>query len=207
MNKKERAAFVLQTLEKLFPDPEIPLSHTDDYTFLLAVLLSAQSTDKRVNEVTPKLFALADRPERMALMPVEEIEKIIKPVGLYTTKAKAIKNLSRILVEKHKGKVPRTFEDLEALPGVGHKTASVVMSSAFGIPAFPVDTHIHRCAKRWGLSKGKNVVETERDLKRLFPKEKWNKLHLQLIYFAREYCPARGHKIEKCPICSRLGSS
>lgn len=205
MNKKERAKFIADKLEELFPDPAIPLQHTDPYTLLIAVLLSAQSTDARVNQCTPALFAKARTPKAMAALDPAEIAAIIKPVGLSPTKSRAISQLSKDLIAKHKGKVPRSFAALEELPGVGHKTASVVMSQAFHHPAFPVDTHIHRCAKRWGLSSGKNVVQTERDLKRLFPRTLWNKIHLQIIYFARTYCPARGHKIEKCPICSVIG--
>lgn len=195
--------FIQKTLDELFPNPPIPLEHTDPYTLLIAVLLSAQCTDKRVNEVTPALFDLASTPQKMAVQPVEAIQAIIKPCGLSNTKAKAIKTLSEILIDKHGGRVPPSFDDLEALPGVGHKTASVVMSQAFKVPAFPVDTHIHRLAHRWGLSSGKTVQQTEADLKRLFPKESWNKLHLQIIYYARSYCPARGHK--SCPICEHLG--
>ncbi|MCI5051571.1 MAG: endonuclease III [Simkaniaceae bacterium] len=191
-------------LEEHFPDPQIPLDHKDPYTLLVAVLLSAQCTDKRVNEVTPALFARADTPRAMAKVPVEEIETLIRPCGLAPTKAKAIRGLSEILVEKHNSIVPNTFEELEALPGVGHKTASVVMIQAFHIPAFPVDTHIHRCAKRWGLSDGKNVQKTEADLKRAFPKSSWEKLHLQIILFAREFCPARSHTTANCPICSKI---
>lgn len=201
MHKKDRAALIDQILNTFFPTPSIPLQHTDPYTLLIAVLLSAQCTDERVNQVTPYLFAKASTPQQMVQLTAGDIEKIIKPCGLGPTKAKAIWNLSKQLIEKHKGKVPNTFEELEALPGVGHKTASVVMSQAFHKPAFPVDTHIHRCAKRWKLSSGKNVVETEKDLKKLFPKEHWNRLHLQIIYFARTYCPARGHHPETCPIC------
>jgi endonuclease III len=204
MNKKERARFIQKTLTKLFPSPSVPLKHSDSYTLLIAVLLSAQSTDARVNQITPILFTKASTPQDMIKLSVKEIEDIIRPCGLGKTKAKAIWNLSSQLLEKHKGKVPSSFLALEALPGVGHKTASVVMSQAFKKPAFPVDTHIHRCAKRWGLSKGKNVKETEDDLKKLFPKRHWNRLHLQIIYFAREYCPARGHRAELCPICRIL---
>jgi endonuclease-3 len=204
MTKKEKAACVQKILSRLFPKPEIPLAHTDPYTLLVAVLLSAQCTDKRVNQVTPRLFAKAATPAAMILLSVEEIQACIKPCGLSNTKARAIWNLSKIILDKHKGKVPRTFEALEELPGVGHKTASVVMAQAFNIPAFPVDTHIHRCAKRWGLSSGKNVVQTERDLKRLFPKSSWNKLHLQIILYARAYCPAVAHKLGECPICAAL---
>lgn len=201
MHKKDRAALIDQILNTFFPTPSIPLQHTDPYTLLIAVLLSAQCTDERVNQVTPHLFAKASTPQQMIQLTAGDIEKIIKPCGLGPTKAKAIWNLSKQLIEKHKGKVPNTFEELEALPGVGHKTASVVMSQAFHKPAFPVDTHIHRCAKRWKLSSGKNVVETEKDLKKLFPEAHWNRLHLQIIYFARTYCPARGHHPETCPIC------
>lgn len=191
-------------LEELFPKTPIPLQHDSPYTLLIAVLLSAQCTDARVNLVTPKLFAKAKTPEEMAQLSVKEIEGMIRTCGLAPTKAKAIHALSGILVKKHHGKVPKSFEALEALPGVGHKTASVVMSQAFNVPAFPVDTHIHRLAHRWGLSSGKNVVQTEADLKAAFPKHKWNKLHLQIIYYARIYCKARGHKIEDCPICQKL---
>ncbi len=205
MTKKEKAAFVVKTLDKLYPDPAIPLDHTDAYTLLVSVVLSAQCTDKKVNEVTPELFALADNPKAMAKLDVEQIREIIRPCGLSPAKSKAIHGLSQILLADHKGEVPNTFEALEALPGVGHKTASVVMSQAFGIPAFPVDTHIHRLAWRWTLSSGKNVEQTEKDLKRLFPEHTWNKLHLQIIYFGREYCPAKGHDPAKCPICSKIG--
>lgn len=207
MNKKERAQFVVEKLESLYPNPPIPLQHKDDYTLLIAVLLSAQCTDKRVNEITPILFAEADTPQKMVKLSVPQIREIIKPCGLSPAKSKAIFGLSEILLEKHKGKVPNTFEALEALPGVGHKTASVVMSKAFGFPAFPVDTHIHRLMTRWKLTNGKNVTQTEKDAKRLFPENLWNKLHLQIIYFGREYCPARGHKPEDCPICSVTGLS
>lgn len=202
MRKAERVQKIQEILDALYPNPAIPLQHKDPYTLLVAVLLSAQCTDKRVNIVTPALFARADTPEAMAEVPVPEIEEMIRTCGLAPTKAKAISELSKILVEKHGGKVPSTFKELEALPGVGHKTASVVMIQAFGHPAFPVDTHIHRCAKRWGLSNGKSVEQTEKDLKRLFPKEAWGKLHLQIIYFARERCPARQHDAVSCPICS-----
>ncbi len=204
MNKKERAAFVFKTLENYYPNPPIPLEHKDPYTLLIAVLLSAQCTDARVNLVTPALFAKAASPQKMLQLTIEEIQECIKTCGLAPTKAKAIWNLSHILISTYNGVVPNSFEALESLPGVGHKTASVVMSQAFNIPAFPVDTHIHRCAKRWGLSKGKNVQETEKDLKKLFPKNKWNHLHLQIIYFAREHCPARKHEDNNCPICSQL---
>jgi endonuclease-3 len=205
MNKKERAKQIQRILEDLFPNPAIPLFHSDPYTLLIAVLLSAQSTDVRVNQITPQLFAKASTPQEMLSLSIAEIAAIIKPCGLSNTKAKAIWNLSKILIEKHHGKVPASFSALEALPGVGHKTASVVMIQAFDKPAFPVDTHIHRLAKRWGLSSGKNVKQTESDLKAIFPKKTWNKLHLQIIYFARKYCPARGHKKEKCPICHLIG--
>lgn len=204
MNKQKRAAFIRKKLEELFPHPDIPLHHSSTYTLLIAVLLSAQCTDERVNRTTPALFAKAKTPAEMVKLTIPEIEAIIKPCGLYKSKAKAIWNLSKILREKHNGKVPSTFEELEELPGVGHKTASVVMIHAFHTPAFPVDTHIHRSAKRWGLSSAKTVKQTEKDLKALFPKKTWEKLHLQMIYFARKYCPARGHKKENCPICSQL---
>ncbi len=204
MNKKERVDFIIQKLEELYPTVPIPLDHKDAYTLLVAVLLSAQCTDKRVNEVTPDLFALADTPRKMMRLDVEEIREIIRPCGLSPTKSKAISELSRILMEKYNGAVPQTFEELEELPGVGHKTASVVMSQAFGVPAFPVDTHIHRLMTRWKLTNGKNVEQTEKDAKRLFPEALWNKLHLQIIFFGREYCPARGHDPELCPICSQI---
>ena len=207
MNKKERAQTVAALLNEHFPHPEIPLKHKDAYTLLIAVLLSAQCTDARVNTVTPQLFAKADTPQHMIQLTPKEIEEIIRPCGLAPTKSRAIWNLSKDLIEHHKGKVPKTFEALEKLPGVGHKTASVVMAQAFHEPAFPVDTHIHRCAHRWHLSNGKTVVQTEKDLKRLFPKDEWIKLHLQIIYFARTYCPARGHKRELCPICRIINSN
>ena len=197
MTKKERAAFVLQELEKLDPQPAIPLDHTDPFTLLVAVALSAQTTDKKVNEVTPDLFARASNPKAMSLLTVEEIKELIKQIGLSNTKARNLKRLSEILIEKHDGAVPQTFEELEELPGVGHKTASVVMSQAFGVPAFPVDTHIHRLMHRWKLSNGKSVEQTEKDAKRLFPKSSWNKLHIQIIYYGREYSPARGWDLEK----------
>ncbi|MCC6840421.1 MAG: endonuclease III [Flavobacteriales bacterium] len=205
MTQKEKAAFVLKTLNRLYPHPAIPLDHQDAYTLLVAVVLSAQCTDKRVNEITPLLFAKARTPKQMAAMDVGAIREIIKPCGLSPAKSKALHGLSEIILAKHGGKVPNTFEALEALPGVGHKTASVVMSQAFGVPAFPVDTHIHRLAWRWGLSTGKNVEQTEKDLKRLFPKDTWNTMHLQIIYFGREHCPARGHDPRKCPICKEIG--
>ncbi len=205
MTKKERALFVQEKLEQLYPNPPIPLNHKDAYTLLIAVLLSAQCTDERVNKVTPHLFSVADNPFDMSKVDVEEIRSIIRPCGLSPTKSKAISNLSNILVDNYKGLVPATFKELEALPGVGHKTASVVMSQAFGFPAFPVDTHIHRLAYRWCLSTGKNVEKTERDLKALFEESIWNDLHLQIIYFGRAHCPARGHNPRKCPICSEIG--
>lgn len=205
MTKKEKAAYVIEKLEEFYPTIPIPLEHKDPYTLLIAVLLSAQSTDVRVNQTTPLLFDRADNPEAMTRLTVEEIRDIIRPVGLSPTKAKAIHKLSHILLEEHEGKVPASLEALEKLPGVGHKTASVVISQAFGIPAFPVDTHIHRLMYRWGLSTGKNVVKTETDAKRLFPKELWNKLHLQIIWYGREYCPARGWDLERDPITRKIG--
>lgn len=205
MKKQEKVAFVINTLEDLYPKVPVPLDHKDPYTLLVAVLLSAQCTDIRVNQVTPELFALADHPGEMRTKSVEEIKAIIRPCGLSPQKSKAIHRLSEILMEEHNGEVPRTFEELEKLPGVGHKTASVVMAQAFDYPAFPVDTHIHRLIYRWGLSNGKNVNQTEKDCKRLFPEELWNKLHLQIIFFGREYCKARPHNPEKCPICSVVG--
>ena len=204
MKKKERVEFIAQTLERLYPETPVPLDHKDAYTLLVAVLLSAQCTDERVNKITPALFETADNPFDMAQVPVDDIREIIKPCGLSPFKSKAISGLSQILVEKFNGEVPQSFEELEALPGVGHKTASVVMSQAFGVPAFPVDTHIHRLAERWKLSSGKSVEQTEKDLKRLFPKETWNKLHLQIIFYGREFCPARGHKLENCLICRTI---
>ncbi len=204
MRKKDRIRFIQKTLDELYPTTPIPLDHTDAYTLLIAVLLSAQCTDKRVNIITPNLFAKANTPAKMAALPIEEIEDLIRTCGLFRTKSKAIKKLSGMLVELFDSQVPDNFKDLESLPGVGHKTASVVMSQAFGVPAFPVDTHIHRLAKRWKLTNGKNVVQTEKDLKKAFPEDTWNKLHLQIIYFGREYCPARGHHANDCPICSSL---
>ena len=201
MLKAQRAAYVLQRLQELYPETPIPLDHSDPFTLLVAVLLSAQCTDERVNQVTPALFALADNPADMARLEVEQIQAIIRPCGLSPQKARAIKRLSEILLEEHDGEVPADMAALERLPGVGHKTASVVMSQAFGVPAFPVDTHIHRLAQRWGLSSGKNVVQTEKDLKRLFPEEHWNRLHLQIIYYGREYCTARGCDGRACEIC------
>lgn len=204
MTKAERAAHVLERLEGLYPETPIPLDHTDPYTLLIAVLLSAQCTDERVNKITPALFKLANTPEAMAQVPVETIREIIKPCGLSPRKSVAISELSKILVEKYDGEVPEEMEALEALPGVGHKTASVVMSQAFGEPAFPVDTHIHRLAQRWKLTNGKNVVQTEKDLKRAFPRESWNKLHLQIIFYGREYCTARGCDGTNCDLCREM---
>ena len=206
MNKKERVEYIVSKLEELYPKVPIPLDHKDPYTLLIAVLLSAQCTDARVNTITPLLFEKADNPWDMVKMTREQIEDIIRPCGLSPMKSKGIYGLSHILLDKHEGKVPQNFKDLEALPAVGHKTASVVMSQAFGFPAFPVDTHIHRLAYRWKLSTGKNVEQTEKDLKRLFPKELWNKLHLQIIYYGREFCTARGHKIPSCEICHAVGA-
>ncbi len=205
MTKQESVNFVINTLYKLYPEIPIPLDHKDPYTLLIAVLMSAQSTDVRVNQITPLLFERADNPYDMIKLTVEEIREIIKPVGLSPMKSKGIHGLSQILIEKHNGKVPQSFEALEALPAVGHKTASVVMSQAFGIPAFPVDTHIHRLMYRWNLSNGKNVVQTEKDAKRLFPKELWNDLHLQIIWYGREYSPARGWDLEKDIITKTIG--
>lgn len=205
ISKQQKADEIMEILENLYPTVPIPLDHEDSYTLLIAVLLSAQCTDKRVNQITPALFAAANNPYDMVKLDVDYIRSIIKPCGLSPRKSKAIHRLSEILIEKHEGEVPASFEALEELPGVGHKTASVVMSQAFGVPAFPVDTHIHRLAYRWGLTTGKNVDKTEKDLKKLFPKETWNKLHLQIIFFGREYCPARAHKMISCPICSEYG--
>lgn len=202
---RKKAAAIAEVLDELYPETPVPLSHQDNYTLLVAVLLSAQCTDVRVNQVTPVLFAKADNPVDMAKLDVKEIEDIIKPCGLSPRKSQAISELSRILIEKYGGEVPQDWEALESLPGVGHKTASVVMSQGFGVPAFPVDTHIHRLAERWGLSDGKNVENTERDLKALFPESSWNKLHLQIIFYGREHCPARGHDASKCLICSKFG--
>jgi len=199
-----RAAYVALRLAELYPETPIPLDHRDAYTLLVAVVLSAQCTDKRVNLVTPALFALADAPAAMAAQPVAEIQRIIRPCGLSPQKARAIRELSRLIVERHGGKVPSTFAELEALPGVGHKTAGVVMAQAFGVPAFPVDTHIHRLAKRWRLSSGRSVEQTERDLKRLFPESEWNRLHLRFIFFGREHCTARGCDGTVCEICATL---
>ncbi len=205
ISKKDKANAIGKILDKIYPEVDVPLDNEDPYTLLVAVILSARCTDARVNQITPFLFAKADTPKKMAKMKISDIQKIIKPCGLSPQKAKNIHRMSEILLEEHEGKVPKTFEELEGLPGVGHKTASVVMSQAFNVPAFPVDTHIHRLARRWGLSSGKNVVETERDLKELFPEKVWNKVHLQIIFFGREYCPARGHKKEECPICNKYG--
>ena len=204
MTKQERATYIDRELDKLYPDPPIPLDHRDTYTLLISVLLSAQCTDARVNRTTPGLWALADNPLDMAKVDAATIEDIVRPCGLAPRKSQAIRDLSKILVEKYAGEVPEDLEALESLPGVGHKTASVVMAQAFGHPAFPVDTHIHRLAQRWGLTNGKSVVQTEKDLKRLFPKERWNHLHLQIIYYGREYCTARGCDGTICPMCRAL---
>lgn len=205
MTRKERAEAILEILNEEFPTVPIPLDHKDPYTLLIAVLLSAQCTDERVNKITPLLFVKADNPYDMVKMSVEEIKEIIRPCGLSPMKSKGIYGLSHILINEHGGEVPQSFSALEALPAVGHKTASVVMSQAFGVPAFPVDTHIHRLAYRWKLSTGKNVDKTEKDLKAAFPEETWNKAHLQIIYFGRKYCPARGHDPRACPICKDFG--
>ena len=205
MTKAEKVQFTIDTLNKIYPTIPIPLDHKDPYTLLIAVLMSAQSTDVRVNQITPLLFERADNPYDMIKLSVDEIREIIKPVGLSPMKAKGIHGLSKILIDKHNGEVPANFEDLEALPAVGHKTASVVMSQAFGVPAFPVDTHIHRLMYRWGFSNGKNVVQTEKDAKRLFPEELWNDLHLQIIWYGREYSPARGWNLEKDTITRTIG--
>jgi endonuclease-3 len=204
VKKQERADIVRRQLSELYPDPPIPLDHRDEFTLLVAVLLSAQCTDKKVNEVTPDLFRVAPTPSKMQCLGEARILEIIRPLGLSKQKAKSLAGLSAILVEEHGGVVPRTFEELEALPGVGHKTASVVMAQAFGVPAFPVDTHIHRLAQRWGLSSGKSVVQTERDLKKLFPESTWNELHLQMIFYGREYCTARACDGTKCGLCTEL---
>ena len=205
MKKQLKVKEIQKILDKKYPNPPVPLNHKNPYTLLIAVLLSARCTDKKVNEVTPNLFKLADNPQDMAKKSVNKVRKIVKPCGLSPQKSKAIVGLSKILVEKYESVVPDNFEQLEELPGVGHKTASVVMSQAFGVPAFPVDTHIHRLAWRWALSTRKSVERTEKDLKRLFPEKSWNKLHLQMIYFGREYCPAVSHKKDLCPICSKYG--
>ena len=204
MKRSDKIRFISDTLDELFPDPPIPLDYTSPFTLLVAVVLSAQCTDIRVNQVTKVLYKKAKTPAAMVKLGVEHIAEIIKPCGFFNTKSKNIYNLSKTLVEKYGGEVPRTFEELEALPGVGHKTASVMMIHAFKTPAFPVDTHIHRLAKRWGLSDGSSVEQTEADLKKIFPKEEWEKRHLQIIYFGRTYCKAMGHKPENCPICSKL---
>ena len=205
MTKQEKVDFVINTLKELYPEIPIPLDHKDPYTLLIAVLMSAQSTDVRVNQITPLLFERADNPYDMVKLSVEEIREIIKPVGLSHMKSKGIYGLSQILIDKHNGEVPKTYEELEALPAVGHKTAAVVLSQAFGIPAFPVDTHIHRLMYRWNLTNGKNVVQTEKDAKRLFPKDLWNDLHLQIIWYGREYSPARGWDLEKDIITKTIG--
>ena len=205
MKKTEKVKFLINTLEDLYPKVEVPLNHKDPYTLLIAVLLSAQSTDAGVNKITPKLFAKADNPYDMIKMSVEEIKEIIRPVGLSPMKSKGIYGLSKILIEKHNGKVPKNLKDLEELPAVGHKTASVVISQAFSIPAFPVDTHIHRLMFRWGLSTGKSVKKTEEDAKRIFPKNLWNKLHIQIIYYGREFCPARGWNFKNDVITQKIG--
>ncbi len=205
MTKKEKVQLISDTLNNLYPVVDAPLEHSDPYTLLIAVLLSAQCTDARVNKITPLLFAKADTPQKMITLTVDEIRAIIRPCGLSPRKSKAIYELSHIILNEHGGEVPQSFEALEALPGVGHKTASVVMAQAFGVAAFPVDTHIHRLAYRWNLTTGKNVKQTEKDLKRLFPEDTWNKLHLQIIFFGREYCPARSHKPNECPLCSVIG--
>ena len=204
MLKAQRVQHIRQTLAELYPETPIPLDHRNSFTLLVAVLLSAQCTDERVNQVTPALFDLAEDPYAMAKLDVEQIREIIRPCGLSPRKSKAIAGLSQILIEKHEGEVPEDFEALEALPGVGHKTASVVMAQAFGVPAFPVDTHIHRLAQRWKLTNGKNVVQTEKDLKRLFPAEEWNALHLRIIFYGREYCTARGCDGRHCPLCTTM---
>ena len=202
MNRAQKAKKIIAILDLLHPETPIPLDHQNDFQLLVAVLMSAQTTDKKVNQVTPQLFAKGPDAEKMSKIGIDEIKDIIREIGLAPTKAKNIHNLSKMLLENNRGQVPRSFTELEALPGVGHKTASVVMAQAFGVPAFPVDTHIHRLARRWGLSNGSNVVKTETDLKAVFPRELWNRLHLQIIFFGREQCPARNHMLSKCPICS-----
>ena len=206
MKRAEKAERIQKILDELFPTRLVPLDHVDPYTLLIAVLLSAQCTDVRVNQVTPILFARASAPQEMAALSVARIRSIIRPCGLAPAKAKHIRALSKLIIEKHGGQVPESFPDLEALPGVGHKTASVLMAQAFGVPAFPVDTHIHRLAARWGLSSAKNVAQTERDLKKVFPREDWGRVHLQIIHFGRQYCPARSHDLSACPICSWAAS-
>ena len=205
MNKKEKISYTIQKLDEIYPKVSVPLDHEDPYTLLIAVILSAQSTDIRVNKITPKLFSKAKTPYQMIKLSVEEIRDIIRPVGLSPMKSKGIYELSHIIINSHKGKVPKTFEELEALPSVGHKTASVVMSQAFGIPAFPVDTHIHRLMYRWGFSSGKNVAKTEQDAKRLFPKNRWNDMHIKMIWYGREYSPARGWRLDKDVITKKIG--
>ncbi len=207
MTKKEKAEAIRKFLLRLYPDPPVPLYHTNPYTLCIAVLLSAHTTDKSVNSATPALFALADNPQDMVKLSPEKIESIIKRVGLSKTKSRNVWNLSCILLEKHGGELPSSLEELEELPGVGHKTASVVACQAFGQETFPVDTHIHRLAERWGLSNGRNVAQTEADLKKLFPKSSWPKLHLQMIYYGREYCPARGHDLTRCELCREFGTA
>ena len=204
MTRLERANYVAKNLAKLYPETPIPLDHTDAFTLLVAVVLSAQCTDKKVNEVTPALFRLASTPQKMATLKVEQVYQVIRQLGLAPQKSKALVGLAKMIVEKHQAQVPRTFEELEELPGVGHKTASVVMAQAFGVPAFPVDTHIYRLAKRWKLSVGKSVEQVERDLKKVFPEKDWNKLHLRIIFYGREYCTARGCDGKTCPICLEL---
>lgn len=205
MTKKEKVQFVMDELQKRYPNPPVPLNHKDPYTLLISVLLSAQCTDERVNKITPLLFAQADNPYDMVKLTQQDIQQIIRPCGLSPMKSKGIYGLSHILIDKYNGEVPADMNQLEELPAVGHKTASVVMSQAFGVPAFPVDTHIHRLMYRWTLTNGKNVAQTEKDAKRLFPESTWNDLHLQIIYFGREFCPARGHNPLECPICSKIG--
>ncbi len=206
MTRQEKAAKIQEILDELYPHVPVPLDHTDAFTLLVAVVLSAQTTDKKVNEVTPDLFAVADTPEKLAEMHPEDVRHIIRQIGLAPSKSRALVGLSTIIRDQHGGEVPRSFEELEALPGVGHKTASVVMAQAFGVPAFPVDTHIHRLAARWGLSKAKNVTQTEKDLKAVFARDRWNDAHLQIIFFGREYCPALYHDLESCPICGWAAS-
>jgi endonuclease III len=207
MTRKEKAATIQACMERLYPDPPIPLQHTNAFTMCIAVLLSAQTTDKAVNQATPALFALADNPADMLKLSPEKIQALISRIGLAKTKSRNVWNLSKLLMEKHAGRLPRTLEELQELPGVGHKTASVVMSQVYGEPAFAVDTHIHRLAERWGLSNGKSVAQTEKDLKAVFPKDKWSKLHLQMIYYGREHCPARNHDPAACELCSQVGKA
>jgi len=205
MNEIQRSKIILKILNKIYPKTQIPLKHRNKFTLLVSVLLSAQTTDVNVNNVTKNIYPKYNKPEHFVKLGRKKIERLIRSIGIFRIKAKSVYNLSKTLVEKYNGKVPKTFQQLEELPGVGHKTASVVMSQGFGYPAFPVDTHIHRLAQRWGLTNGKDVIQTEKDLKRLFPEESWNKLHLQMIYFGREYCPAISHKRNLCPICSKYG--